>query len=199
MTNNHAQLNVLLLAGGKSSRMGGEDKALIEYQGKPMIEHLIEQLPMSDIHQLVISCNRNHEQYSHYSEHLVSDKSYEEIEAFAGPLLGVLSAMETYPADAWLVLPCDTPQLNIALITKLIDDYKNGSSLISCLSIGERIQPLHCVLSSQLKDSLFDYLKSGNRRAQEWVMLQNPNTIDCSNQADKLANINSPSDLLEPR
>ncbi len=188
-------LNVLLLAGGRSSRMGGEDKALIDYHGKPMIEHLIEALPTSDINQLVISCNRNFDQYRQYSEHLVSDKSYEAIEAFAGPLLGILSAMDTYQAETWLILPCDTPQINQAMLTKLIDTYNNASALISCLSIGDRLQPLHCVLSSQLKGSLIDYLKSGNRRAQEWVMLQSPSQVDCSDQADKLANINSPSDL----
>ncbi|MHC9510591.1 molybdenum cofactor guanylyltransferase MobA [Kangiella sp. M94] len=198
MTNNHTQkvrLNVLLLAGGKSSRMGGEDKALIDYHGKPMIEHLIEELPMSDVNQLVISCNRNFDQYRKYSEHLVSDKSYEAIEPFAGPLLGILSALDTYQAETWLILPCDTPQINQAMLQELLANYQNSSALISCLSIGENLQPLHCLLSSQLKDSLFGYLKNGNRRAQQWVKLQNPSRIDCSDQADKLANINSPSDL----
>lgn len=187
--------NVLPLAGGKSSRMGGEDKALKSYQGKPMIEHIIAKLPQDRVNRLVVSCNRNFDQYRRYTDAVVADHSYLYIEPFAGPLLGILSAMDAYHDDYWLILPCDTPEIRPEIIERLIYTFEQSSALVSCLADEGKLQPLHCLLSNRVRDSIFDFLRLGKRRAQEWIRMHEPLVVDCQGESDSLKNINAPSDL----
>jgi molybdopterin-guanine dinucleotide biosynthesis protein A len=60
---------VLLLSGGRGQRMGGRDKGLLDWRGRPLIAWLHDLTrPLSD--DLIISCNRNTERYA--SEHGVT-------------------------------------------------------------------------------------------------------------------------------
>lgn len=187
--------NILLLAGGRSSRMGGIDKALIKYNDKPMIESLIANMP-ENCDKLIISCNRNQDKYIRYSSYLIDDHQYSEIEAYSGPLLGILTALDQYPENALMVLPCDTPKLSKALISSLMDKHFSSNHTITCLTVDDKIQPLHAVIDASVRDSLFTYLASGKRRAQEWVLAQEPQLLDATAQAEQLLNMNWPSDLF---
>ena len=61
--------SILLLAGGRGQRMGGQDKGLLHWQGEPLIAHLQRLTrPLTD--DLIISCNRNHEHYAAYADQL---------------------------------------------------------------------------------------------------------------------------------
>ena len=52
--------------------MGGADKGLLDWHGKPLIAWLHEQVrPLSD--DLIISCNRNQQRYAAFADQLVSD------------------------------------------------------------------------------------------------------------------------------
>lgn len=66
--------SILLLAGGRGQRMGGRDKGLLEWQGRPLIAHL-HRLTRSLSDDLIISCNRNRQQYAPYADQLVQDES----------------------------------------------------------------------------------------------------------------------------
>ena len=57
----------LILAGGRGQRMQGIDKGLMEWQGKAMIEHIINHLNIP-AERLIISANRNIETYKKYSK-----------------------------------------------------------------------------------------------------------------------------------
>ena len=64
---------ILLLAGGRGQRMGGQDKGLVEWQGRPLIAWLHETVqPLTD--DLLLSCNRNRARYSAYADRLISDE-----------------------------------------------------------------------------------------------------------------------------
>lgn len=66
--------SILLLAGGRGQRMGGQDKGLLAWRGAPLIAHLQRLTrPLTD--DLIISCNRNQDRYAHYADYLVSDDS----------------------------------------------------------------------------------------------------------------------------
>ncbi len=68
--------SVLLLCGGRGQRMGGRDKGLIEWQGRPLISWLHDLVrPLSD--DLIISCNRNRERYVAFADQLVTDEDAE--------------------------------------------------------------------------------------------------------------------------
>jgi molybdopterin-guanine dinucleotide biosynthesis protein A len=96
-------LSAIILAGGEGRRMGGADKGLVEYQGKPLVQWVKEALP-DHVEQVVISCNRNEAIYARYGQtvhDLPSDETY------AGALAGILAALEVCTHDWVIITPCD--------------------------------------------------------------------------------------------
>ena len=95
----------IVLAGGQARRMGGRDKGLLPFAGRPLVEWAIESLA-PQVSTLLISANRNLDAYGAYGFPVVADLE----QGFQGPLAGILSAMRA-ARTAWiLTLPCDGPQ-----------------------------------------------------------------------------------------
>lgn len=106
--------SILLLAGGRGQRMGGQDKGLVQWQGEPLIAHLHRQTrAMSD--DLIISCNRNPQHYAMYADQLVHDEEGD----FPGPLAGIRAGLKAAKHPYLLVLPCDVPQIDANLLDNM--------------------------------------------------------------------------------
>ena len=60
MTTKDTQVSGLILAGGRATRMGGIDKGLVPFMGKPLIEHAIARLS-PQVTTILINANRNHD------------------------------------------------------------------------------------------------------------------------------------------
>ena len=67
MSYNAKQFSCIILAGGEGKRADGMDKGLITYNDKPLIEHVIDAVSFQ-VDDIVISANRNIENYQKYSE-----------------------------------------------------------------------------------------------------------------------------------
>lgn len=73
----------VILAGGQASRMGGQDKGLIQLNGQPLVQHVIDKLaPQTPT--LLINANRNQSQYQQFAP-VISD----EFPDYPGPLGGI--------------------------------------------------------------------------------------------------------------
>jgi molybdopterin-guanine dinucleotide biosynthesis protein A len=105
----------VVLAGGLGRRMGGADKGLIEYQGRPLIEWALAALA-SQVDEIFISANRNLDRYAAYGYRVLPDT----LPDFPGPLAGVLAALEAVDTGWLLVVPCDTPHLPADLASRLL-------------------------------------------------------------------------------
>jgi molybdopterin-guanine dinucleotide biosynthesis protein A len=105
----------LVLAGGKSTRMG-EDKGLISYFG---LEHRIylAKLLSPFCEKTYISCQENQ-----LSESLDGCNPLIDLVPSKGPMSGLISAFLTHPNAAWLVIPCDLPLFSAKNITQLITE-----------------------------------------------------------------------------
>jgi len=108
----------LVLAGGKSSRMG-QDKSVIAYHGKPQVDVAFELLSL--VCAKVFLSNRRDQSNieAHKKFHQLHDEP--ELEG-KGPLGGILSAMKKYPDVSWFVLACDLPFVNQKAIKQLLKD-----------------------------------------------------------------------------
>lgn len=98
----------LVLAGGKSTRMG-EDKGQINYHGSPQVDFLLSEFKKVDIDGFV-SCRP--EQYEGYPR--ITDK-FEGL----GPFGAIASAFQNDPNAAWLVVACDLPLVNTTVFEEL--------------------------------------------------------------------------------
>ncbi|HSW33418.1 MAG TPA: NTP transferase domain-containing protein, partial [Steroidobacteraceae bacterium] len=79
----------LVLAGGASRRMGGEDKGLADLAGRPMLEYVLDALG-PHVGSIMVSANRNRDRYSAYGCPVVADA----LENYPGPLAGVDIALQ---------------------------------------------------------------------------------------------------------
>lgn len=184
----------LLLAGGAGRRVQGQDKGLLNWRGKALVEHVAERLgPQVD--DLIISCNRNVKAYSEIGDRRVQDNRMD----FQGPLAGIEAAMAHVRNDILIVVACDTPLIPLDLVARLssiisIDDA--DPIKIAYAHDGKRDQYLSCAIHASLFPSLSAYLEEGNRTVRHWIQQHPSRTVDFSDQPDAFLNFNSLEAIL---
>ena len=184
------RVNGLILAGGRARRMDGQDKGLMLLNGKHMIEYCIAKL-RPQVGQIVISANRNTEQYIRYGFPVLEDKFGE----FEGPLAGLLRALLHSGDTPVLVVPCDAPFLSARLASRLLESYEKTKISVAIPHDGDRLQPLFGLYSPAMVASLREYLESGQRKVETWVTTLPHTIVDFSDESESFMNINTVSDL----
>ena len=183
-----ARVAAVILAGGLGRRMGGVDKGLIEYQGRPLIEWALDTLtPQAD--PLVISANRNLERYTAYGHRVLPDT----LPDFPGPLAGVLAALEAVTADWLLVAPCDTPHLPPDLAAQLLHAAQQHKVPLAVAADAIRIHHSCFIVRTEQRDNLAAFLARGERAVRHWQATLDSTTVLFD--ATCFANFNQPEDL----
>lgn len=177
-------LSILLLAGGRGQRMGGQDKGLLEWRGQPLIAHLHALTrPLTD--DLIISCNRNAERYRAYADRVVEDAESD----FPGPLAGIRAGLALARHPHLLVLPCDSPCLDSALLEELLGMAGERPVM---LRQGEHWQPLFSLLPTNLSEAIEAAWQQGERSPQRLLRQLGAKALDCAVDDPRLANLNTP-------
>ncbi|GAA0426451.1 molybdenum cofactor guanylyltransferase [Cocleimonas flava] len=184
MTINKNQITAVILAGGKGSRLGGQDKGLVDYQNKPLIEHVLEKIE-PQVGQIIINANRNQDEYAKFKHPVISD----ELSDFQGPLAGFLTGMKTCNTDYILTLPCDGPDLPDDLVSRLISEVQNNNIVVA--HDGKRLQPVHALIPTSLIESLEDFLANGDRKIDLWYAQHSMATADFSDKPEVFFNVNT--------
>ncbi|MCP4980768.1 MAG: molybdenum cofactor guanylyltransferase [Gammaproteobacteria bacterium] len=182
-------ITAVILAGGQGRRMGGQDKGLIELNGKALVSILIDKLERQAV-TIVINANRNHESYLSLGYPVIKDK----LEDYQGPLAGFASTMGAVDSNYILTLPCDCPLLVENYVTRFITTHEQQGSPIIVAHDGERLQPVHALIRTDLLPSLQQFLHGGERKIDRWYALHDYRQADFSDCADMFRNINTPSD-----
>ncbi|WP_203230068.1 molybdenum cofactor guanylyltransferase MobA [Azotobacter chroococcum] len=184
--------SVLLLAGGRGQRMGGRDKGLLEWGGKPLIAHLHALTrPLTD--DLIISCNRNTERYALYADRVVHDDSPD----FPGPLAGIRAGLAV-ARHAWLlVLPCDAPLLDAALLNSMRQNASPHPEQPLLLRQGQQWEPLFCLLPRSLKPALEQAWQDGERSPRRVFLAHAATVLQCPQGDPRLTNLNTLQLLAE--
>jgi molybdenum cofactor guanylyltransferase len=179
----------LILAGGQGRRMGGQDKGLVPYAGKPLIEHVLDTFS-SQVDELIISANRNISTYSSYGYPVLSDDETLQLPAYSGPLTGIVTALNVCQTEWLACIPCDAVSLPENLVAKLHHHAKLASSYLAIVDDGERQQPLYNLIHKRLYADLHNYLLAGERRVMQWIRGNNATLVDFSGQRDVFLNVN---------
>jgi len=182
-------ITAVILSGGRSSRMQGEDKGLILLNDKPLIGYVAD-VVNSKVVRLLISANRNIDAYQKYGE-VISD----ELSDFQGPLAGIVKAMSVVSTPYLLVLPCDSPLVNEIVIDRLIQCMTDKDMDICVAGDGVRIHPTFALIKTSLKDNLLAFLDSGERKLGLWIEQNNFQKVDFSDQPKVFINLNNPQDF----
>ena len=183
------QVTGVILAGGRATRMGGVDKGLVQIGGRPMIAWVVDTL-RSQVADVLINANRNHDSYRGFGCDVVDDGDSE----FRGPLAGMVSGMRAARTPYIAVVPCDSPLLHGSLVQRLHDAARASGAPIAAAHDGERLQPVFALVSCELLDDLAGYLDDGERKIDRWYARHGYESVDFSDVAESFANINAPDD-----
>lgn len=179
--------SILLLAGGRGQRMGGQDKGLLEWQGEPLIAHL-HRTTRSLSDDLIISCNRNLERYAPYADQLVHDDQGD----FPGPLAGVRAGLKAARHDFLMVLPCDVPGIDAALLQSMREAASAQPQKPVMVRHGEHWEPLLCVIPVALREEFENAWNAGERSPGRIMRKLHASAVQCPDNDPRLANLNTP-------
>lgn len=142
----------IILAGGKSRRMG-QDKALLEINGKPMIQHVSELLREFCDEIIISSANKDHAKFG--------DSRVEDLVPNAGPLAGIQAGLITAKNEQSFVLSCDTPFVTKEVLEKL--RANSDDQLITVSMDDDMLQPLIAIYNKKALPTIEHYLERDER------------------------------------
>jgi molybdopterin-guanine dinucleotide biosynthesis protein A len=189
-----AEITGLILAGGRAQRMGGIDKGLVPFLGKPLIEHAITRLT-PQVATILINANRNHDRYAQYGHTVIADQHPD----FAGPLAGFAAGLEHCKTEYLLSVPCDSPVFPLDLSERMLEAMiHTQSDLVYASSIDSSgaiwTQPVFCLMRRSVQQSLQEFLDQGGRKIDRWFEALPSSTVVFADEA-AFANTNTPEEL----
>jgi molybdopterin-guanine dinucleotide biosynthesis protein A len=184
-----AQITGLVLAGGRGARMGGVDKGWVLHDGEPLVNAVLRRLA-PQVGSILISANRNIDAYRALAD-VVTDADIDlSLEAFPGPLAGVLAGLQRASTDWVALAPCDAPALPVDLVDRLANAVNDA--LAAYPVAAGRSQPVFALLRRSAAASLAGYLRDGGRAMHRW--LESVGAIGVAfDDAAAFRNINEPA------
>ncbi len=183
----------LILAGGRSSRMAhagqARDKALIQFKGKRLIDHVYEKLA-PQVGGVMINANQNHEQFKSFKVRVLSDA----IGDYAGPLAGLHAGLFASKRPFLITVPCDSPFFPDDLVARMFDALESTSSAVAIAMSGDQPHPVFALVRRSVLDHLSDFLKQGGRKIDAWYDTLTTVQVDFNDDA-LFGNINTPQEL----
>jgi len=192
-TTNNSQIQAIILTGGQGSRLGGQDKGLIEVNGKRLIDYACDSIKEQVSH-IIISANRHQDIYRQSGFDVIEDS----IADYAGPLAGILSALQYIKKNELLFCcPVDMPVLPDHIVSDLYEQLLSQQADICCVQTDDRLQPLIALMHQRVVTDLFAYLQSGQRKVMDWINQQKLCTCIVDGNELQMININHEQDLQD--
>lgn len=192
----------VILSGGRSSRMGGGDKSLMPLGGSTLLGRIVRRL-QPQVQALAISANGDTGRFSAFGLPVLPDT----VPGFAGPLAGVLAAMEWADESGYDVLLSaagDTPFFPHDLAERLASVMPRDADRVAVAVSGGRRHPIFALWPVRLKSALGAFLSDpANRRVSDFidahgaVELEFPATVVGDLTFDPFFNVNTPADFAE--
>jgi molybdenum cofactor guanylyltransferase len=182
-------ITAVILAGGRATRMGGEDKGLVELAGRPMIVHVLAALA-PQVEQVIINANRNLDRYAAFGWPVVADED----SGFLGPLAGLAAGLRAAQTPLVITAPCDSPLVATDLVARLYSALEDEDAEIAVPFDGERLQPVFALVRRELGDSLAAYLGGGDRKIDRWFARHRLARVDFSDRPENFVNVNDPDE-----
>ncbi len=183
--------SAIVLAGGQSRRMG-RDKALIEFQGKPVIAHVIAAL--RELTPDVVVVSNRLDRYGPFGARVAAD-----YDPPCGPLGGIAVGLQAIAHELAVVVACDMPFLNVTLLRWLIDQAGEYDAVVP--QTGGEFEPLHAVYRRGCYQPIVQRLERGERRVISFFAdvrlrtVSEPEWRVLDPAGRSLVNLNTPDDL----
>ncbi len=171
---NRVSISGFILAGGKSRRLG-TDKALLMFQGKPLLEHMIGLI--APLCNKVFIGGKNSD-YTSFGVEMIPD-----LYSDCGPIAGIFSSLK-YSVSEWnLLVSVDVPFANVELFQFLISNIGDYDCIIPQHNSG--VEPLIGLYNQRTLPVIEEMIKSGDYRLTNLLSKLNTCYIDCNHLIKK--------------
>lgn len=190
------QIAIVILAGGKATRMGGGDKPLKEIAGRSILARIIERIGRGA--PVVLNANADLSRFAGFDLPIVADARGD----FPGPLAGILAgldwaATETEATDV-LSVPGDCPFIPLDLAARLDFARETAGLPLACAGSGGWTHPVIGLWPVSIRDELRAALGAGERKIDRFTARFGCATAEWPIEGyDPFFNVNTPEDLLE--
>ncbi|APY12625.1 hypothetical protein BWZ22_15965 [Seonamhaeicola sp. S2-3] len=184
MIKNH--ITGIILAGGKSSRMG-TDKGFLKLKDKRFIEYSIEALKPLVANILIISDDANYD--------IFGFTRVDDLIKNSGPVAGIYSGLKASKTKFNLVLSCDIPLIKTDVLKRLIDAVDTTSEVVQIESEGKSM-PLIALYKKSTAPTFKHALLNNERRLRIVLKsLKTKNVVLGTKEHKSTVNINTPNEL----
>jgi molybdopterin-guanine dinucleotide biosynthesis protein A len=193
----------IVLAGGRSSRMGGGDKALLQLAGRTLLAHVIERLSQQ-VDEIVLNVNGDSARFASFGLPIAPDA----IGGHAGPLAGVHAGIAWAKANrpqsrCVMTVAADTPFFpgDLARRFGATTSMENPDLVVARSESG--LHPTFGLWPLSIVSDLEKSLRAAERKALEFVARHDakhvafPPAVIGDRAIDPFFNINRPEDLAE--
>ncbi|MBE9567157.1 MAG: molybdenum cofactor guanylyltransferase [Proteobacteria bacterium] len=186
-TGSESDISCIILAGGEGRRVNGQDKGLVLYQDKPLIEHVIDRI-RPQVDDIVISANRNLATYRRYADNVISDDR----ENYMGPLAGINACLPHCRHPLALIVACDLPRLPDDLVNRLQSAMKHAEERVDvCIATVDKRHQLTLLMRTDLQAGIAQRLTNNQLKLIEWVESQHYSTVSFDDSTQAFANLNT--------
>lgn len=191
----------IILAGGRATRMGGGDKALLDLGGRSLLTHVIDRLH-PQVGAIALNANGDAARFAEYGLPVIADAN----DNRDGPLAGVLAGMDWAAENGFDLIAtaaADTPFFPDALVRGLwLGMVSDGKSLARAETVrdggGFDKHPTFGLWSVSLRDDLRAALSAGTRKVVAWTDPHGCARVVFDGQ-EPFFNVNTPEDLAIAR
>jgi len=187
---NKKNITGIILAGGKSSRMG-TDKGFIVLNDMLFVEHIIKALQPLVGKIIIVSNNSNYDKFGF--------KRVPDLIKNSGPLAGLYSGLFHSETDNNLVLSCDIPFINTEVLQLLVNNIENDFQIIQFKS-QNKTMPLISLYKKECLETCKALLNKGEKRLRQVMNHVHTKTITIDpNLEHYVQNINTIEQLNQIR
>jgi molybdopterin-guanine dinucleotide biosynthesis protein A len=186
-----SKLRGLVLAGGRSSRMGRDKAALVHPDGRTLLRRCHDLLREAGCETIAISLRHDQEIPAGLDGvEIVRDPEG----ASLGPIAGIVAAMRLDPAADWLVLACDLPRLDAATLAHLISSKQSDEKFLAYRSEFDGLPEPLCTLYSQAALPILEQAQADDFRCPRKILIRNDCRLLEPVTPRALDNANTPED-----
>jgi molybdenum cofactor guanylyltransferase len=176
----------IVLAGGKSSRMG-TDKALLLYRGIPLVSHAVSLLKQV-CSKVIISSNTM--SYAFTGCEIFPDEF-----SINASMAGIATALVHSETEWNFVLSCDMPLIDPGFMRSMLE-VKAGYDVIAPVHADGSIEPLCAVYNKRVMDTLNRHLSEGQYSLRNFILESVYRLIDTGNSRAMFLNVNTEQDFI---
>jgi molybdenum cofactor guanylyltransferase len=190
----HDQRSVLgvILAGGDSRRMNGQDKFLMPLGDKLLLQHIIDRV-RPQVNDVILNINKPFHRTEFSSLKTIPDIMANSL----GPLSGVYTALSYANQKGYELVAtfaCDTPFVPDNFVSELMK--KSDNPIVVAKSNNKR-HPVMALWHVSLMEDLKISLDNGDRKLLKWVEKYSVSEVEWQEKWDPFFNINNGEDLKE--